>query len=124
MQDAQNGEGKKATRLKINWVPAPRHMSKYERWQNALRPRFRSGSIFFAQEIAHSVKAEMENEVTRGMASRFKDILDALALMENGVVPRYRPDGRGEIVQKTEAAGGGTHRGFTFSDAFGDRIAN
>jgi hypothetical protein len=124
MQDAKNGEGKPVTRLRINWVPAPRNMSKYERWQNSLRPRFRSGSIFFAQEIAHSIKAEMENEVTRGMASRFKDILDALALMENGVTPRYKADGKGEVVQQVADMGGQKHRGFTFSDAFGDRIAN
>jgi hypothetical protein len=124
MQDAKNGDGKPATRLRINWVPAPRNMSKYERWQNSLRPRFRSGSIFFAQEIAHSIKAEMENEVTRGMASRFKDILDALALMENGVTPRYKADGKGEVVQQVADMGGQKHRGFTFSDAFGDRIAN
>jgi len=124
MQDAQNGDGNPATRLKINWVPAPRNMSKYERWQNALKPRFQSGSIYFAQEIAHSIKAELENEVTRGMASRFKDILDALALMENGVVPRYKADGRGEKIQQTPETAGRMHRGFTFEDAFGDRIVN
>ena len=124
MQDAEHGKGDPTTRLRVNWVPAPRHMSKYERWQNALKPRFQTGSIVFAQEIAHSIKAELENEVTRGMASRFKDVLDALALMENGVVPRYKADGRGEKVQEFADTGGRKHRGFTFADAFGDRMVN
>jgi hypothetical protein len=124
MQDVNLDGAKVPTRLKINWVPAPRNMSKYERWQNALKPRFQSGSIYFAQEIAHSIKAELENEVTRGMASRFKDILDALALMENGIIPRYKSDGRGEKIQETVSQNNPEHRKFTFGDAFGDRIVN
>ena len=67
------------------------------------------------------MKAEMENEVTRGHGLAVQGLLDALSLMENGVVPRYKPDGRGEIVQQTAEVGGQKPRGLTFADAFGDR---
>jgi hypothetical protein len=110
------------TRLRLNYVPAPRDLSKYARCEGALKPRFQSASIYFAQEIALSIKKEIENEVTRGMAARFKDFLDALSGMENGVVPRYKANGKGEIIQQREGSGGELRREPTFQDAFGDRM--
>jgi hypothetical protein len=106
-------------RLRLNYIPAPRGLSKYERWQGALKPRFQSASIFFADEIAPSMKAELENEVTRGTAARFKDFLDALSMMENGITPRYKANGKGEVVQMRADKGGTTPRKPTFADAFG-----
>ena len=119
MHESEQNGGEPVIRLKTNYVPAPRHMSKYERWQGALKPRFQSASIFFAQEIAPSIKAELENEVTRGMAARFKDILDALSMMENGIVPRYKADGKAEVIQKKTAPEATTRSKPTFADAFG-----
>jgi hypothetical protein len=122
MHEAEANGGTAPLRLRLNYVPAPRGLSKYERWEGALKPRFQSAAIYFAQEIAPSTKAEVENELTRGMASRFKDFLDALAGMETGVTPRYRADGKGEVVQNSRAAGGETHRKPTFEDAFGGEM--
>jgi hypothetical protein len=120
MHRAEEG-GEPPTRLRLNYVPAPRGLSKYERWQGALKPRFQSASIFFAQEIAPSIKAELENEVTRGSASRFKDFLDALSGMETGVIPRYKQDGKGEVIPSPNRDSGATkHRAPTFEDAFGE----
>jgi hypothetical protein len=120
MHRAEEEGGPAPMRLKLNYVPAPRGLSKYERWQGALKPRFQSASIFFAQEIPPSIRAEIENEVTRGVASRFKDFLDALSGMETGVMPRYKADGKGEVIQKNLAVAGGTKdRKPTFGDAFG-----
>jgi hypothetical protein len=112
--------GATVQRLRLNYVPAPRNLSKYERWQGALKPRFQSASIYFAQEIAPSIKAEMENEVTRGTAARFKDFLDALSMLENGVVPKYKQNGMAEVVQIKNHIGGDSHRKPTFADAFGE----
>lgn len=119
MQRAELEGGPPVVRLRLNYVPAPRNLSKYERWQGALKPRFQSASITFAEEIAPSIKAELINELTRGTAARFKDILDALSMMENGVVPRYKADGKGEVLPM-KSDDGATHRKPTFSDAFGD----
>lgn len=118
MHRAKEG-GDPPSRLRLNYVPAPRNLSKYERWQGALKPRFQSASIYFAQEIQPSLKAELENELTRGVAARFKDFLDALSMMENGVVPKYKPNGREEVVQMRAEKGGESHRKPTFADAFG-----
>lgn len=105
-------------RLRINWVSPHKGMSKYEKWQ-ALKPRFQAGSIYFADEIAASIKAELVNELTRGMAARFKDILDALAMMENGVIPRYKQTGKEEIVSVSKDSGGAEPaRGTSFASAF------
>jgi hypothetical protein len=106
------------TRLKVNWTPAPRHLSKYERCEG-LKPRFYSAAIIFAQEISPSVKAELTNELVRGRASRYKDVLDALAMMENGIVPRYKPDGSGEKIAAVASSGGTQKSAPTFGDAFG-----
>ena len=115
-------DGAPVQRLRLNYVPAPRNLSKYERWEGALKPRFQSSSIYFAQEIPPSIKAEIQNELTRGMASRFKDFLDAMAMMENGIVPRYKANGKGEVVQMRADQGAVTHRKPTFSDAFGSEM--
>jgi hypothetical protein len=122
MHRAEQG-GESPTRLRTNYVPVPRSLSKYERWQGALKPRFQNSSIFFAREIAPSIRAELENEVTRGMASRFKDILDVLSLMESGIVPRYRSNGKEEPVN-VGAIGENGHRAPTFADALGEDIFN
>ena len=66
-----------------------------------------------------SIKAEIENELTRGTAARFKDFLDALSGMETGVTPRYKADGKGEVVQLKALDGGKSPRKPTFADAFG-----
>lgn len=105
------------TRLRINWVQAPRNLSKYERWNNSLRPRFQSASIFFAREIAPSIKKEVEDELVRGSSARFNDFLDALAMMETNVTPRYKADGKGEVIQKGADPAAQKPRGFTFADA-------
>jgi hypothetical protein len=119
MQRSEMTGGPPVVRLRLNYVPAPRNLSKYERWQGALKPRFQSASITFAEEIAPSIKAELINELTRGTAARFKDILDALSMMENGVVPRYKADGKGEVLPM-KSDDGATHRKPTFEDAFGE----
>lgn len=106
------------TRLKINWTPAPRHLSKYERCEG-LKPRFYSASIFFAQEIAPSIKAELTSELIRGRASRYKDILDALVMMENGIVPRYQQSAGAQKIAATSSFGGTQKQSPTFGDAFG-----
>jgi hypothetical protein len=118
MHRAEEG-GEAPVRLRLNYVPAPRSLSKYQRWQGALKPRFQSASIYFAREIAPSIKSEIENEVTRGMAARFKDFLDALSGMESGVSPKYKANGKAEKVQD-KAAVGGEHPRPTFADAFGE----
>ena len=122
MHEAEKEGGDAPTRLRLHYVPAPRGLSKYERWQGALRPRFQSAAIYMAQEIAPSIRAEIENELTRGTAARFKDFLDALSGMETGVVPKYKADGRGEIIQEKVATGGTKHRAPTFEDAFGGEM--
>ncbi len=112
--------GEEVHRLRLNYVPAPRNLTKYERWQGSLKPRFQSGQIFFAQEIPISIKAEIENELLRGPASKFKDFLDALAMMEIGIVPRFRQPGSENVIPfRTDQEIGGTHRRPTFGDAFG-----
>lgn len=121
MHRAEDG-GDAPTRLKLHYVPAPRNLAKYAKCEGALKPRFQSATIFFAQEIAPSIKAEIKNEVTRGRASRFKDFLDALSGMETGVIPRYRSDGKAEVVQIKDHQGGETHRKPTFGDAFGEEM--
>ena len=108
---------KPVTRLRVNWEPAPRHLSKYERCEG-LKPRFYSAAIVFAQEIGPSVKAELTNELIRGRASRYKDILDALVMMENGILPRYKPDGAGLKVPVAADTGGTQKPAMTFADAF------
>ncbi len=94
-------------RLKLNWVCPHKGGSKYEKWQG-LKPRFQSGNVVFASEITPSIRQELENELTRGMASRFKDILDALAMMENGIIPKYKSTGQAEIVPISRGVGGTT----------------
>ncbi len=105
-------------RLNINWVSPHKGMSKYEKWEG-LKPRFQAGSIVFAEEIAPSIKSELRNELTRGRAARFKDFLDALAMMENGITPRYKAnDELGlTLVEKTEGAHKDAKR-FTFASQF------
>jgi hypothetical protein len=109
---------RQVTRLKVNWTPAPRHLSKYERCEG-LKPRFYSAAIIFAQEIAPTIKAELTNELIRGRASRYKDILDALVMLENGILPRYKPDGKGVKVASLADTGGTQKPAHTFADAFG-----
>lgn len=105
-------------RLRINWVSPHKGMSKYEKWQS-LKPRFQSASVFFAQEIGPSIKSELENELTRGMAARFKDILDALAMMENGITPRMGAGGKMEVVPIKKDEGGQHENGrVSFASAF------
>jgi len=105
-------------RLRLNWVSPHKGMSKYESWQG-LKPRFQSGAITFASEIASSMKSELENELTRGMAARFKDILDALAMMENGILPKFKATGKAEVVPVNKDEGGARARtGFSFASAF------
>jgi hypothetical protein len=108
---------KAIVRLRIHWVSPHKGMSKYEKWQG-LKPRFQAGSIYFAQEIALAMKTELENELTRGMAARFKDVLDALAMMENGITPRFNPSGKPELVHGREEGGRREAQGVSFASAF------
>jgi len=109
---------KAVPRLKLNWVSPHKGGSKYEKWQG-LKPRFQSGNVVFASEIMPSIRQELENELTRGMAARFKDILDALAMMENGIIPRYRASGQAEIVPIRRDEGGTQEKkGVSFASAF------
>ncbi len=109
---------KPVPKLKVNWTPAPRHLSKYERCEG-LKPRFYSAAIWFAQEIAPSVKAELTSELVRGRASRYKDILDALVMLENGILPRYKPDGDPIKVSAARDEGGTQKRTLVWDDALG-----
>ena len=72
--------------------------SKYQKSEK-LRPRFHSGRIIFAEEIDPKIEAEVEEELDRGEAARFKDILDVLAIGEIGRFAAYCRDG--EIVDRT-----------------------
>lgn len=111
-------EPKQIHRLRINWVSPHKGLSKYEKWQG-LKPRFQAGSICFAEELASSIKSELVNELTRGMAARFKDILDALAMMENGITPRFKATGKEEIVAASKDSGGiREQKGVSFASAF------
>lgn len=83
-------------RLRVNYVPVDPGASKYERWTR-IRPRFKNHSIYFADEIAPTLKVEMREELVRGAASRFKDFLDALSMAETGVRPRI--DKRGDMME-------------------------
>jgi hypothetical protein len=85
---SRDGERK---HLRVQWIPVGSE-SKYQKWEK-LQPRFRSRRIFFADEIDSKIKTEIKEELVRGQAARFKDFLDALAMMENGISPRMAKDG-------------------------------
>jgi hypothetical protein len=111
-------------RLRINWVSPHKGGSKYEKWAG-LKPRFQNASIFFAQTIAPSIKSELENELTRGRAARYKDILDALAMMENGVTPRMNAAAKMEVIPDKTDVGGKAEGGgkVSFASAFPGMVA-
>lgn len=77
--------------LRVQWIPVGSE-SKYAKWEK-MQPRFRARRIYFAEEIQPKLKAEIKEELVRGTAARFKDFLDALAMMESGVSPRIARDG-------------------------------
>jgi len=83
--------------LRVQWVPVGSE-SKYQKWEK-LQPRFRSRRVFFAEEIDSKIKAEIKEELVRGRAARFKDFLDALAMLETGVRPRI--DRAGQMMDQS-----------------------
>lgn len=109
-------------RLNLNWVSPHKGMSKYEKWAG-LKPRFQAGAITFAQEIAPSLKSELMNELTRGRAARFKDILDALAMMENGITPRYKMNDETGLTLVEPKEEGSWRDGYTFASQFPGMVA-
>ena len=115
-------EARERVSLRIAYVPVDYKSSKYERWQR-IQPRFRAGSIVFSDDIAPDIKTEIKEELVRGHAARFKDFLDALAMAENGMKPKYRKDGAPE-----PAAPRGTRQTqsnpavLTFADVIGSQF--
>ena len=73
--------------LRIRWTNTQTE-SKYEKWSK-MQPRFEQGKVIFAQEIDPKLRVEVREELVRGEAARFHDFLDALAMHEIGVRPKY-----------------------------------
>jgi hypothetical protein len=97
-------EGDQRIRLNVRWVDVPRDESKPDRWR-AMQPRFKKCQIYFADEIETKIKREIKTELVRGMASRFKDFLDMLAMLESGVKPKFDKKGQQQEVVKSETRG-------------------
>ena len=91
LEEENRSRGGERKHLRVQWIPVGSE-SKYQKWEK-LQPRFRSRRIFFADEIDSKIKTEIKEELVRGQAARFKDFLDALAMMENGISPRMAKDG-------------------------------
>ena len=91
MEEETRSKDGQRKHLRVQWIPVGSE-SKYQKWEK-LQPRFRSRRIFFADEIDSKIKVEIKEELVRGQAARFKDFLDALAMMENGISPRMAKDG-------------------------------
>lgn len=91
-------EANKNHRLNVRWISVPRSQSKEDRWQSLI-PRFQHGQIFFAEEIDPRIKREIKSELVRGIASRYTDFLDALAMVQNSVRPRVD---REPVQQQTQ----------------------
>lgn len=107
-------------RLPLYYVPVDVKRGKEERW-NKLLPRFEKGQVIFSDEIAPSIKAEIKSELVRGIAGRFKDFLDALAMAETGVMPKTDRTGAPvAIADKTKQE----PNVLTFRDVFGKRVAS
>jgi hypothetical protein len=87
--------------LRLQWIPVGSE-SKYEKWEK-MQPRVNARRVFFADEIDAKLKAEIKEELVRGQAARFKDFLDALAMMENGISPRMARDG--SMMDQTKRLG-------------------
>jgi hypothetical protein len=124
MEEARrSNEAGHPVRLRVHYVPIDVKASKYSRWEK-IRPRFERGTIYFADDIAPSIKAEITNELVRGEAARFKDFLDALAMAETGVSPKTGKDGNLlSFPDRNDAgSGGSTPPALTFGDVFGKRI--
>lgn len=124
MEEARrSNEAGHPVRLRIHYVPIDVKSSKYDRWEK-LRPRFERGTIYFSDDIAPSIKAEIKNELVRGEASRFKDFLDALSMAETGVQPKTGKDGNLLAFpdKQGDGSGGSTPPAMTFGDVFGKRI--
>ena len=87
--------------LRVRWMPIKRDQTKEDRWQG-MKPLFKRGQVFFAEEIDLKIKREIKSELVRGTASRFKDFLDAMALGEIGVKPKFDKQGQQQEVVKQE----------------------
>ncbi len=75
-------------RLNVRWQSVPHDESKADRWR-AMQPRFKRGQVFFVDEIDPKIKREIKSELVKGEASKFKDFLDMLAMLEAGVKPKF-----------------------------------
>lgn len=91
-EESRSSKSGQRVSLRVQWIPVGSE-SKYAKWLK-MQPRFRNRRVFFAEEIEPKLKAEIKEELVRGTAARFKDFLDALAMMENGVSPRIARDGK------------------------------
>lgn len=88
-------QGTRGRRLHIRWIPTTRNEAKQDRWKSLI-PRFKHGQIFFAEEIEPALKREIRSELVRGVASRYTDFLDALAIAQNTSRPRVSQPGMQE----------------------------
>ncbi len=84
-------------KLRITWVPVPRNLSKYERYER-LEPRFRARAATLADTIHPDLKREIVDELIRGDKAKFQDFLDAMAQADTGFRPRIAKDGSPVIV--------------------------
>lgn len=98
LEEAHRSSEGERKHLRIQWIPAGRNESKYDKWQK-VQPRFRTGRIIFAEEIEPKIKAEIREELVRGQAARFKDFLDMIAMAEIGIRPKVAKDG--QMVDQT-----------------------
>jgi LAGLIDADG-like domain len=91
--------------LRIHYIPTDPRLGKYERARR-LVPRFKNNAIVFAYEIPPKLKVELKSELIRGPeTSRFKDILDALAMAETGFRPRVAKDGSFMEIDQPDSPG-------------------
>lgn len=115
-------ESMRDTKLRVNYVPAPPTLTKYQKWQKFML-RFKTSSVFFAEDIHPALKQEIKEELVRGEVSRFVDFLDALAIADTGVRPRRDKHGKdididaesGKMVPVTPPP----RRQLTFNDVLG-----
>ena len=84
-------------KLRIIWVPVPRNVSKYERYEK-LEPRFRARAAFLSDAISPEIKREIVDELVRGEKAKYQDFLDAMAQGDSGFRPKVNRDGTPAVV--------------------------
>lgn len=105
-------------RLRVTWVPVPRNMSKYQRYEK-LEPRHRAHAIYYSDAIHPDIKMELVNELVRGDKAQFQDFLDVLAMADTGV--KVQLDSSGQPVAQPQKKGEPWHPP-TAAEAFGGEM--